>query len=538
VRLLDDAAVESGVAGGGLAQVLRVQLVELSLDLRVLDTAEVLVVRRLVRVRIHEEHEVPRVREVLEPVREAGLRTGLVVAEGLEVHGAVEDPRARLQADRVQRLRQVLGDRRRRVLVVAVHVDALALGPRLADELAGPVEVRRLARVTVRARLDRLVALHARRQEVARRGQQATEDAGQGPLVDRERDRLTHADVVERLLPVVHEEVVRGVRRLGRVPVRRGLAELAQRVARGRLVDVVDGVALGVLDRPLLVLDHVDLDAVELGGGQVRDLRVARVLLHRERPRAVDLGDHERPDARGRVGRLVLERRVARHDAGERHREDERELAVRLGQVERDRARLVVGLDARDVPARATALEVLVGALDGLVERRAAGLEVEHALDRVLHVAGPDGLAVRVRQAVAERELVGPPAVRGLRDRLGEARDELGARGAALAAVGQERRVRRDERLPPLDRVRQGRIEVVGERPVVEGGLATRLDGGAAALLLGGVARRAGLLVVAAARGHGEDGDEREHEGRQAPQTAGHWCVLPPRGAPGAPVSQ
>jgi hypothetical protein len=41
--------------------------------------------------RVHEEHEVPRVREVLEPVGEAGLGLRLLVADRREVDDALDD---------------------------------------------------------------------------------------------------------------------------------------------------------------------------------------------------------------------------------------------------------------------------------------------------------------------------------------------------------------------------------------------------------------------------------------------------------------
>src|SRR5215207_11234407 len=139
-------------------------------DLRVVNVPEVLVVRRLDRLAVYEEHEVLRVREVLEPVGEAGLGLRLLVADRLEVDTAVEDLGLGVEAHLAEHVRVRLGHLVGRVVVVAVdgHVHAVHAG--FLDQSTGLLEVRRVVRVAPRAvvHVERLVeAGHARRQERA-----------------------------------------------------------------------------------------------------------------------------------------------------------------------------------------------------------------------------------------------------------------------------------------------------------------------------------------------------------------------------------
>src|SRR5215218_8973977 len=175
VALAHQLLVDGRVLRCGLLDVLLVGLGEHGVDLGIVHVAEVLVVRVLDRVAVDQEHEVVRVRIVLEPVREARSGLRVLVADRLEVHIAVDDPQLGLEPDLLEDVGEVLRDVARELLVVAVHRDALAGSPCLLDELLGLLDVRRRLRVTVRARLDLLVALHAGRQEVAVRVQQATE---------------------------------------------------------------------------------------------------------------------------------------------------------------------------------------------------------------------------------------------------------------------------------------------------------------------------------------------------------------------------
>ena len=138
------------------------------------------------------------------------------------------------------------------------------------------------------------------------------------------------------------------------------------------------------------------------------------------RDRARDL---ERADPRRRISGLIREGRRGRHDARKWEPEDVGERGVGLGQRDPYLTGLVVGLDPWDVGARLAALDVLLGALDALVERRAPGLEVQHALDRVLEVGGLHRLAVRVLKALPQPELVGTSVGADLGERFGQAGD-------------------------------------------------------------------------------------------------------------------
>ena len=150
-----------------------------------------------------------------------------------------------------------------------------------------------------------------------------------------------------------------------------------------------------------------------------------------------------------------------------------------------------------------------VGAFDRLVEGRAAGLEVEHPLDRVLEVARDDGGAVRVLEPVTQGQLVSQAVLGDLGQVLGEARNQLRARLALCAGVGEQRGVDEPQRLDPVDGVAQRRVEVVGLRRLRDRDLSA-LGGGAT------TTTSRVVVVIAAARcepdtrDRGEGGD-REH---------------------------
>src|SRR5215204_292560 len=166
---LDQLVVEVLPVALSLGQIgLLVQVRDPLRDLRVVNVPEVLVVGRLNGLAVDEEHEVLRVREVLEPVGEAGLGLRLLVTDRLEVDTAVDDLRLSAEAHLVEHVRVGLGDLVGGVVVVAVdgHVHAVDAG--FLDQGTRLLEVRRLVRVAPRAILDveRLVeARHARRQE-------------------------------------------------------------------------------------------------------------------------------------------------------------------------------------------------------------------------------------------------------------------------------------------------------------------------------------------------------------------------------------
>ena len=109
-------------------------------------------------------------------------------------------------------------------------------------------------------------------------------------------------------------------------------------------------------------------------------------------------------------GRFVMfaKGRVRRDRGGERHREHVFEGRVGPIEPDRDPPRPVVGLDAGDVGLRLAALLVLDRADDPLVQRRGGRAQAEHALERMLEVARLDGAAVRVHEALAQPQRVGP----------------------------------------------------------------------------------------------------------------------------------
>ena len=109
---------------------------------------------------------------------------------------------------------------------------------------------------------------------------------------------------------------------------------------------------------------------------------------------------------------LVI-RRSCPDRVGEGEGELVQEVRVRRGEVEGDRVGLVVGDDAaREIAATRRPL-ALVGADDAGVVTGRAGVDGEQALDRVAEVFGLDRCPVRVPDAGAEAEGVGPAASAG-----------------------------------------------------------------------------------------------------------------------------
>ena len=133
-----------------------------------------------------------------------------------------------------------------------------------------------------------------------------------------------------------------------------------------------------------------------------------------------------------------------------------------LRQRDRELTRLVVGLDARDVRLGVLALRVLGRALDRVEVRLAAALVRVDPLDDALEVARLNRGAVVVLDALADLELVGL-AVRRRSSGSASATPGISSlpSGALGALVGEERRVGEPQRLPGLDRVGSGRVEVV-----------------------------------------------------------------------------
>ena len=164
---------------------------------------------------------------------------------------------------------------------------------------------------------------------------------------------------------------------------------------------------------------------------------------------------------RGRELRAeVLVGRAPREHGGVRHGELVEPLGIRLHQVERDRAGLVVDHDALREVARGRRLEALVGADEPAVEAaRRRGVHLEDALERPEEVTRLHRGARRVLDALAQLERPGLAAVRRLRQRDGE----IGHEREGLRPRGM---LERDEpvlrglvELPVLQRVVDLRIE-------------------------------------------------------------------------------
>lgn len=432
-------------------------------DLGVGDVARIHAVAGLDVRAVDELEEVRGARVVLRPTRHASLGVRLLVADRLVVDGARDDPWARLEAELIQEIRQVLGSRLVGRGVVAEHVDLSADGTGVLDELLRLREIRSLRGISPRARLELLVTRDRRRQEVAVGLQQATGHAGQRPLIDGGRDGLADAHVVERRDLRVEEEVARRVGRRLAVAALGRLADPPELVAGrcthqhigGALDDVVGLTARALHDR--------QIDPARLAGRDVRQCGEVGVALEGERAVRLHIGERVRPDARQWLRRRVLEGRVTWDERRERRRETVGELAVGLREFDRDVAGRIVGRDAGKVGVGLAALDVAVGALDPGEEERSAGFEVQHALDPVLEVARLCGSAIGVLQPRTELQAVRLAVGADLGEVLGETGDELRALRALLVGIREQARVRRPQGAPPLLGVGERRVEEVGE---------------------------------------------------------------------------
>ncbi len=312
--------------------------------------------------------------------------------------------------------------------------------------------------------------------------------------VDRERDRLAHALVRERLLVRAHVEL----------SVRSGLDgdHLRVRVVQQRLA-ARDGEVLDEVDLvPLKREDHRRFLVVELDVDPVDDRLLAPVGLVLD-DREADLGrealELERAGALERlapVGGVEVRRNDDRVVVGGA---DERgEVAVRRVEVEDDRGVVGrLGVAGREDPAER-----------GLGVRRAS-VGVDQLVEGGDDVVRSQRRAVVERDALADLERPDRP-VRVRLPALGDARLELefvvgegeelagGAEDAGAALVLDEQRVGLGRRLDQRDPDRAAGLEVAGcgLGPPGRRGL--------------GVA--AGLVVVASARGR----EEGEHRNRHA----------------------
>ena len=134
---------------------------------------------------------VDRARVVLEPVGEADLRLGRLVADRREVDAVRELLHARLVADLVQHRGEVLDDRLGRIRVDAVDDHLLTRGAGLLHQLL------RLRDVVCVGR-DLLVLGIVRRQDVLRRLGEPAEELEHRVPVDRVVHRLARLQLVER----------------------------------------------------------------------------------------------------------------------------------------------------------------------------------------------------------------------------------------------------------------------------------------------------------------------------------------------------
>ncbi len=484
-------------------QGLLVQLVDQPVRIREVRIGVVVVVRLRDALPVEEHVEpVARVRVVLVPVGVHDLRLVRLVADRREVDAVVEDLQLGLVAELGQHRSDVVHHRLRGRRVVAPDGDRLPLRARLVHELLRLREV-------VGIGADLLVLRVGRREEVLGRLGEPAEELHHRLPVDRVVDRLAHLDVVERRDPVVHGDVER---------VRRGVELELVLVLRLDLVQAVRGEREHVVVRLSAenrlqggrqVGDDLAGDLVGVPSRDVRDALELRVPNEVEAAVRLVARDHVGPRRGDPLGRLVARRRPRRHEGSELGRQDVQEVAARLRQLDRDRARLVVRHDAADV-TRLRVRREGVGALDHREEPDARRVDLVVALDRVLEVARLDGRAVRVLEIRPQRELVRLPVRRDVRHVLGEIRHERGAVRPGNVLVPHQAEVDVPHDLPARDGVREGGVEVVRCVPGdVEDG--ERLAGGRR----GRAARRRrsarGLVASSATAGRdeGDPGHER-----------------------------
>ena len=220
---------------------------------------------------------------------------------------------------------------------------------------------------------------------------------------------------------------------------------------------VLDLRDLGLDREAELLHDAVD---VAVGHGVGRPLLEVRVALEHELVVRVVLREHVRAGGGRELRAEVLVGRAPREHGGVRHGELVEPLGIRLHQVERDRAGLVVDHDALGEVARGRRLEALVGTDEDAVEAAGRrGVHLEDALERPEEVTRLHRRARRVLDALAQLERPGLAAVGRLRQRDGE----IGHEREGLRPRGM---LERDEpvlrglvELPVLQRVVDLRVE-------------------------------------------------------------------------------
>ena len=164
-------------------------------------------------------------------------------------------------------------------------------------------------------------------------------------------------------------------------------------------------------------------------------------------------------------------RRAGGNRERERQREAEQEVRIGLDEVERHRARRLVGDDPLREVARLGvgmhSVPTIARVVDGAVAP-----EPEDPLERASEVPRTDELAVGVPDARPQLERVRPPAVGRLRDRPREIGDERRAVEPSDALEAHEAVVRQGQDAPRPGEVREGGVDRVqhvarhdGKRP-------------------------------------------------------------------------
>ncbi len=259
--------------------------------------------------------------------------------------------------------------------------------------------------------------------QVGAREGPAAERAGRPPAIERERHRPSGVHVVERSDPGVQREPGGDRRRRVAQELGRATANVGN-LRREPLDGIVEEVELPRAD-PLRRSPHGDAEAHDHGVG-------ITVGPHRGRPRPerwvalqphlaplVEAHDAVRPGRGQRPPGRDLHSHARRQQEREGHRELVEQVAVGHGQVEDDRARLVVGHDPAGQVARP-------GAAGTRPADRAEELVRESSVadppfDGETDVARPHRLAGRVADPAPEPEGVRAAAVRRDGQGLGQA---------------------------------------------------------------------------------------------------------------------
>ena len=169
-----------------------------------------------------------------------------------------------------------------------------------------------------------------------------------------------------------------------------------------------------------------------------------------------------------------LRRRARGEHVGERHGELVQELGIGPPEVDGDRPRRGVGLDA--LARGRSAAGCTLRRRRCRCRRRDLAGEAHDALDRGAEVLRPYRRAVGEAQAGAQLEGVGAPAVGRLRDARGEVGDERAAAGARDAAVGDEAVIGERQHRPGVVVVARG-IEALADRTARTRSAASRRGG-------------------------------------------------------------